>query len=297
MFCPHCGAELGEGERFCPQCGAERKSPPDPEGTQEKEHAKFGIVGNGSSDGLEHAKFGIVGGGTGGRRRPPERSWVRTLLLIASGLLAVTALVLTGLLLLGGEKVPKPEEIHATLQAISKAAAPYQDENGDVPPEQVQAALNAVYTTAKNDPNVSSCRQDPYAVVIHIPSRPTYVYCPTAGGLEPPAASQQTAPVIPGYDPPVSVGPTLGEQDLQLQILSVQPYATENREIAERNGYNHDLLAPDLVARDLAARDPCRSSASPESFEISMDSRVHLLRSSRHRSLSASSDPPPPEEI
>ena len=306
-------APAAEAEGIGPASG-ETACPPEPK--EEPEHARFGILGGSSSpssDGREHARFGIVGGSAspssdegekarfgvldggestegssgdaadefadrspgGGPRRPPRKRGAMVFLLAAAALL----IVLIGIVLprLLSHKASSPDPIQPVIDEIAKAAAPYEDETGSVPPEEVPAAIEAVYTAARNSPEVSSCRKDQYSVVIQVSSGPSYVYCPTASG--PAVAPRVSPPVLPPaatpvqVDPPAQtaspggvypVEPTPELPALDLKIITFQPYDTENRVLAREYGYSHDLDAPDLVASDLEARSPAQWSFSQQ---------------------------------
>ena len=293
--CSHCGAANEAEGAFCVNCGSPLADAPASEAPK-AEKARFGIVGGGSSGGSapggEKARFGVVGGSAGGSApggekarfsviggsaggsadhdgvagppdggfsggggfTPPPPRPSRVPLWIALGAVAVILAALAAIFLPrllrgspGGDSKSR-EQTQAAIEQIVSAAEPYQDPNGQVPPENTQAAIGAVYASAQSNPLVTSCQMDPYGVVMHVATGPVYVYCPTAG--EPYGGSFTPEPPIPG------AAPYAGEGWGELEILTVQPYDSENREIARRGGYRHDLDAPDLAAASLVARDP-----------------------------------------
>ena len=105
----------------------------------------------------------------------------------------------------------------------------YENENGTVPPERAQEAIDAVYAAALQNPEVISCEKDEYGVFMEVSDGPAYVYCPPVEGMDAGGSS--------------------------LEIITLQPYDTENKEINLEYGYTFELDAPDKVARALADSD------------------------------------------
>lgn len=125
----------------------------------------------------------------------------------------------------GNELGPEPGSDGQDIRAVYAAADPFEDENGCVPEDQVQAAIDAVYAAALQCPEVLSCQKDEYGVFMEVAEGPDYIYCPRLEDADAGGGG--------------------------LQIITLQPFDTENRDYAEENNKNYDLDAPDTVAQAL----------------------------------------------
>lgn len=179
------------------------------------------------------------GGGSGSRKdgpRPPRRS--RTPLWIALAVLTVLLAVLAIVFLPRNSRQKDGEEpatpVHRSssgpdLREVYAAAAPYENRDGTVSEEQAQVAIDAVYSAALENPYVLSCEKDEYGVTMEVADGPDFVYCPVIEDLDAGGG--------------------------ELEIITLQPYDTENREKARKNNWSQDLDAPDDVARALAEKE------------------------------------------
>ena len=302
IYCPLCGAANEPDAPFCYECGAElpRMGPrPEDDATlnpfsgaaparapapAEEEEADATLpvpaaprrrAEGSASPSVPGAELGEPVGMPA--PRPPRKP--RRVRRIALAALAL-ALAAAALLLLPRVLSRPKDPTQAALDQILAAAAPYEDSKGCVSPENRQAAIDAVYASARSSALVSSCYADPYGVYIEIPNSPPVIYCPQPEPLifdpvrhdtEDPARRTGQDPADPqsgesGPADPIP-GDGGGEDAAQpailrqegrgtLQILTVQPFDAQFREIDRAHGFGQDLDAPDLVAWETVNRDP-----------------------------------------
>ena len=254
--CPHCDAAIEPTDTFCSNCGTPL--------TPEKPTAP-----NSPDPGKQGEEPSLP-------QRARRKLWIALGVLCL--ILAVLAVIFLPRLLSEGDRT------RAAMEEILSAAAPYQDPNGRVSPENRQAAIEAVYSSARSNSSVSSCKKDAYGVVITVSSGPSYVYFPIVA--DPPApgplvlspdtattspdtatTSPDTATTSPDttttspdtpVTPPELPQPPIPREEGEgaLEIATFQPFDAESREIALSRNLSHDLDAPDLVAWETVNRDP-----------------------------------------
>lgn len=223
-YCPHCGAKIQPTDNFCIKCGIRLTVPIDSDHT--------------------------VSGASLNIPQRPKR--FRSVLWIAASVLFVV-LMLTAILIprgfsSGGRRMEAPLPVAVTapvneggenvptalagssIDAVYAAAAPFENEDGSVSPENAQDAIDAVYTAALQNPEVISCAKDKYGVFMEVAEGPDYVYCPPIEGT-------------------ASGG--------ELKIITIQPFDTMERKSAKEDHHTllRDFDAPDDVAREAAEKD------------------------------------------
>ena len=285
LYCSQCGAANEAGLSLCARCGAPlsavvREPAPAPDAARPVESPR------------------ADGGG-----RPPRRS--RLPLWIALGAaLAILAALLVLPRLLGGSQDPT----QAAMEEIYSAAAPYQRQDGTVAPEDADAAIEAVYLSARSSNLVLSCHRDDYGVVIEVEEGPVYVYCPEIVEPDPevildpllpgpvpldPTVLDPSQPADPNTAPaqpdtpdtpgePAAQSPSVPRQEGSgaLRIITLQPFESSMRALAEQNGLPHDLDAPALVAWETVNRDPAlwrfAEDDKRSDGDVDMEALLHL---------------------
>lgn len=143
--------------------------------------------------------------------------------------------------------------IRDSMESLRVYAESFEDSDGYVAEDRAEEAISAVYRRAMTLPGVSFAQKDEYGVYIDVKSGLDYVYMPEIRDRDSGGSS--------------------------LNIITLQPYCTENRQLNLDRGWNYDLDAPDACARETGAADS-RWSFRPaddvnDSF-VSMERILHL---------------------
>ena len=119
--------------------------------------------------------------------------------------------------------------VRNSMSLLNEYANTFTDENGFVLQKDAEYVIDAVYTQALLMPGVTSCEKDEYGVFISTKAGLDYVYLPPIEGID-------------------STGTSLN-------IITLQPYSTENKQINIEHSFSFDLDAPDICAQETSAAD------------------------------------------